>query len=174
VCNQQNKTLSNKPQIDKDPSKPVELTVDGAVVVNASDVAKLLDTSVKLDVVDLQSVDCGDIKPVSVTLVKVSEVKNEVGVVTGVVSVVLKLADVVLELGEELELVDIGVGTSVSVTPVDSESVVVSVVNAVGDVVVPVTSVLRADVEDSVVSRLVIEESVIIEDDEVAEKGSKR
>ena len=128
----------------------------------------------KLDVVDLQSVDCGDIKAVSVTLVKVSEVKDEVGVVTGVVSVVLKLADVVLELGKELELSDIGVGTSVSVTPVDSESVVVSVVNAVGGVVVPVTCVLRADVEDSVVSRLVIEESVIIEDDEVAEEGSKR
>jgi hypothetical protein len=128
---------------------------------------------VKLDVVDLQSVDCGDIKAVSVTLVKVSEVKDEVGVVTGVVSVVLKLADVVLELGKELELSDIGVGTSVSVTPVDSESVVVSVVNAVGGVVVPVTSVLRADVEDSVVSRLVIAESELIEDDEVVEKGTK-
>jgi hypothetical protein len=129
---------------------------------------------VKLDVVDLQSVDCGDIKAVSVTLVKVSEVKDEVGVLTGVVSVVLKLTDVVLELGKELELSDIGVGTSLSVTPVDSENVVVSVVNAVGGVVVPVTCVLRADVEDLVVSRLVIEESVIIEDDEVAEEGSKR
>jgi hypothetical protein len=156
------------------PSKPVELTVDGAVVVDASDVAKLLDTSVKLDVVDLQSVDGVDVEAVSVTLVKVSEVKEEVGVVAGVVSVVLKLADVVLELGVELEVVDIRVVTSVSVTPVDSECVVVSVVNAVGDVVVPVTAVLRADVEDSVVSRLVIEESELIEDDEVVEKATRR
>ena len=122
---------------------------------------------------DLQSVDGVDVEAVSVTLVKVSEVKEEVGVVAGVVSVVLKLADVVLELGVELEVVDIRVVTSVSVTPVDSESVVVSVVNAVGGVVVPVTSVLRADVEDSVVSRLVIAESELIEDDEVVEKGTK-
>jgi hypothetical protein len=74
----------------------------------------------------------------------------------------------------ELEVVDIRVVTSVSVTPVDSECVVVSVVNAVGDVVVPVTAVLRADVEDSVVSRLVIEESELIEDDEVVEKATRR
>jgi hypothetical protein len=39
---------------------------------------------------------------------------------------------------------------------------------------VPVTAVLRADVEDSVVSRLVIEESELIEDDEVVEKATRR